>query len=125
MIALIKRKLRQKKTRKEFKKKDLANMSIGHALSIVNGPSVSMKEKEQILSNIKRKIESISKMSLSDYLEHMKEKENKEVPKKEDINKSINSESTLDELIEQKLRKFEILVKKDKKLRFNNCNLLK
>ena len=50
----------------------------------------------------------------------MKEKENKEVQKKEDDNKSINSESTLDEPIEQKLRKFEILVKKDKKLRFNN-----
>ena len=64
-------------------------------------------------------------MSLSDYLEHMKEKENKEVQKKEEDNKSINSESTFDELIEQKLRKFEILVKKDKKLRFNNCNLLK
>ena len=100
-------------------------MSIGRALSIVNGPSASMKEKEQILSNIKRKIEAISKMSLSDYLEHMKEKENKEVQKKEEDNKSINSESTFDELIEQKLRKFEILVKKDKKLRFNNCNLLK
>ena len=85
MIVLIKRKLRQKKTRKEFKKKDLANMSIGRALSIVNGPSASMKEKEQILSNIKRKIESISKMSLSDYLEHMKEKENKEVKKKRTI----------------------------------------
>ena len=55
----------------------------------------------------------------------MKEKENKEIQKKEDDNKSINSESTFDELIEQKLRKFEILVKKDKKLRFNNCNLLK
>ena len=47
----------KEKTRKEFKKKDLANMSNGRALSIVNGPSVSMKEKEQILSNIKRKIE--------------------------------------------------------------------
>ena len=79
-------------------------MSIGRALSIVNGPSDSMKEKEQILSKINKKIESISKMSLSDYLEHMKEKENKEVRKKEDDNKSINSESTFDELIEQKLR---------------------
>ena len=39
-------------------------MSIGLALSMVNGPSVSMKEKEQILSKINEKIESISKMSL-------------------------------------------------------------
>ena len=74
MIVLIKRKLRQKKTKERILKKDLANMSIGRALSIVNGPSASMKEKEQILSNIKRKIEAISKMSLSNYLEHMKEK---------------------------------------------------
>ena len=43
-------------------------MSIGRTLSIVNGPSVSMEEKQKILSKINEKIESISKMSLSDYL---------------------------------------------------------
>ena len=68
-----------------------------------------MKEKGQALSKINKKIESISEMSLSDYLVHMKEKKIKKCEKKSD-NKSINSESTLDELIEQKLRQFEIFI---------------
>ena len=52
-------------------------------------------------------------MSLQEYLNHLKEKEDKEQNEE-----SINSDSTLDEMIDEKLRIFEKLIKDDKGLKF-------
>ena len=56
-------------------------------------------------------------MSLWEYLNHLKEKEKEDMDKNND-KESINSDSTLDEMIDEKLRIFEKLIKDDKKLKF-------
>ena len=53
-------------------------------------------------------------MSLWEYLSHLKEKEKED---KEQNEESINSESTIDEMIDEKLRIFEQLIKDDKGLK--------
>ncbi len=88
-------------------------MPIGLALSIANGPEIINQEKEKALSNIEKEIKIISNMSLWEYLNHLKEKEDKEQNEE-----SINSDSTLDEMIDEKLRIFEKLIKDDKGLKF-------
>ena len=90
-------------------------MPIGLALSIANGPEIIKQEKEKALSNIEKEIKNISNMSLWEYLNHLKEKEKED---KEQNEESINSESTLDEMIDEKLRLFEKLIKDDKELKF-------
>ena len=58
-------------------------------------------------------------MSLWEYLNHLKEKDKeKEEKDKKDDEESINSDSTLDEMIDEKLRIFEKLIKEDKRLKF-------
>ena len=52
-------------------------------------------------------------MSLWEYLNHLKEKEDKEQNEE-----SINSDSTFEEMIDEKLRIFEKLIKDDKGLKF-------
>ena len=54
-------------------------------------------------------------MSLREYLNHLKEKEKEDKKQNEE---SINSDSTLDEMIDEKLRIFEKLIKDDKGLKF-------
>ena len=90
-------------------------MPIGLALSIANGPEIINQEKEKALSNIEKEIKIISNMSLWEYLNHLKEKEKED---KEQNEESINSDSTLDEMIDEKLRIFEKLIKDDKGLKF-------
>ena len=105
--------------KKKFKKRDLKNMSIGRALSIINGPQTAEDEKKLAISEKEKKIDLISKMTLWEYLEHHKEKE-KEKEKEEFINEqeeSINSDSTMDEA-EQKLSQLEKLIKEDKNLKY-------
>ena len=53
-------------------------MSIGMALSIVDGPQKAIQEREESVTNIEKEIDQISKMSFWEYLEHMKEKEKEE-----------------------------------------------
>ena len=65
------------KVKKKFKKRDLKNMSIGRALSIINGPQTAENEKKLAISENEKKIDLISKMTLWEYLEHHKEKEKK------------------------------------------------
>ena len=115
------KKIKEKReTKNFFKKRGLKIMSIGLALSIVNGPEITNKEKEKALSNIEKEIEAISNMSLWEYLNHLKEKEKdkeKEEKDKKIDEESINSDSTLDEK-DEKLKIFEQLIKDDKKLKF-------
>ena len=91
-------------------------MPIGLSLSITNGPEIINQEKEKALSNIEKEIKIISNMSLWEYLNHLKEKEKEK--EKEENEESINSDSTLDEMIDEKLRLFEKLIKGDKGLKF-------
>ena len=67
------KKIKEKRKQKISLKKE--DWSIGLALSIVNGPEITNKEKEKALSNIEKEIEAISNMSLWEYLNHLKEKE--------------------------------------------------
>ena len=96
-----------------YKKRGLRHMPImpiDLALSITKCPEIINQEKEKALSNIEKEIKIISNMSLWEYLNHLKEKEENE--------ESINSDSTLDEMIDEKLRLFEKLIKGDKGLKF-------
>ena len=90
-------------------------MSICLALSIANGPEIINQEKEKALSNIEKEIKNISNMSLWEYLNYLKEKEKEDKEQNEEL---INSDSTLDEMIDKKLRIFEKLIKDDKGLKF-------
>ena len=89
-------------------------MPIGLALSITNSLEIINQEKEKALSNIEKEIKIISNMSLWEYLNHLKEKEKD----KEQNEESINSDSTLDEMIDEKIGIFEKLIKDDKELKF-------
>ena len=53
-------------------------MSIGIALSIINGPQRTTEERDKTILKKEKEIESISKMTLWEYLEHFREKEKKE-----------------------------------------------
>ena len=61
-------------------------------------------------------------MSLWKYINYMKEKEKEEMEPKND-KESINQDSTQDEMIEEKLRTFEKLIEKDKKLKFKKGSM--
>ena len=114
IIKEYNKKIKEKKeTKKLYKKRGLRHMPIGLALSIANGPEIIKQEKEKALSNIEKEIKNISNMSLWEYLNHLKEKEDKEQNEE-----SINSESTFDEMNDEKLRIFETLIKDDKGLKF-------
>ena len=67
--------------RKKFKKRDLKRMSIGVALSIVNGRKKTVQEGEKSVTNIEKEIDLISKMSCLEYLEDMKGNEKEELKK--------------------------------------------
>ena len=57
-------------------------------------------------------------MSFWEYLEHMKGNEKEELKKNDAEDKSINSVSTIDEIIEQKLSNLEKLIKEDENLNY-------
>ena len=107
--------------KKKYKKRDLKNMSIGRVFSIINGPEKAIQKREESIANIEKEINIISKMSLWEYLGHIKEKdENKEDNKneKEEEDGANNSVSTIDEMEEQKLSSLEKLIKEDKNLNY-------
>ena len=90
-------------------------MPIGLALSIANCPEIIIQEKEKAFLNVEKEIKNISNMSLWEYLNRLKEKEKED---KEQNEESINSESKLNEMIDEKLRIFEKLIIDDKGLKF-------
>ena len=122
---VYKKKIKEKKETKQlFKKRGLKNMAIGLALSITNGPEITNQEKEKALSNIEKEIEVITNMSLWEYINHLKEKERVKEENMELKNdkESINSDSTLEEIVDEKLRTFEKLIKDDERLKFKKGN---
>ena len=71
-------------------------MSIGRALSIINGPKIKKLEKNKRIKELELKIDYISKMTLIQYLRYINEKEKvKEIIEE-------NSVSTFVEEIEEK-----------------------
>ena len=113
-IEKIKQKRHQIKKLK-FKKRDLRNLSIGRALSIINQLDIAIddknkteEEKEEQIKVSKEKVELISKMNVFHYLKHLNGKD-------EDDD---NSESTIEE-IEEKMDDLEELIKKNKDIKYN------
>ena len=81
-------------------------------------PQKAVQEREKSLTNIEKEIDLISKMSFWEYLEHMKGNEKEELQNNDAEDKSINSVSTIDEIIEQKLSNLEKLIKEDENLNY-------
>lgn len=101
--------------KKSFKKKDLRNFSIGRGLSIVQGPERAREERDQKIKEIDGKIELISKMPIKQYLNYLNEKNKKFENKNEDE----SSLSTISEEIEERLKKLEEIIKRNKNIKYN------
>ena len=107
----------KKKTKKQFKKKDLKNLSIGRVLSIINGPEKAKEEKIQRSNEIKNKIDKIQKMNLYEYLDHISGKK-KEIF--DDISAEVESlGDSVSTEVEQKLKGIENLLRNDKNIKYN------
>ena len=84
----------QKHAKKLFKKKDLKSFSLCRAISIIEGPIRAKEEKEKKTNEIKEKIDTILKMNLEEYLEHISIQKNKKTKNTEIEEESVNSLST-------------------------------
>ena len=107
---------KKNKIKKATKKKDLKYLSLGRALAITEGPTRSKAERDERIKEIDEKINYISKMSIREYLNYSRDKERK----KADRNDEENSVSTIDEIIEERLKKLETIVTINKKIK---CDL--
>ena len=113
--SLYSKKIRENRSvKKKYKKRDLKFMSIGRALSIVEGPERLKTEKEKKVGEIKKKIEKISKMTLKEYIEHRNGKENEN---EIEIENSDEEETNVSE-IEKKINQLEEICKKNKKIKY-------
>lgn len=97
-------------TKGQFKKKDLKNMSMGRALSIINGPEKIEKEKEEKINAIKEKITMIEDMSLKEYVDHRNYAY-------DERNNVYDEDSTIDE-IEEKINEIIEISKKNKNIKY-------
>ena len=79
-------------------------------MSLIKGSKSGLKkEKKDNIEEIKAKIKEIGKMNMIDYLKYLNEKEKDNESIENDGENDINSEeSTIDELIEKKLKIKEI-----------------
>ena len=102
-----------RRTKNRYKRRDLKNLSIGHALSIIEGPERLNNEKKKMSDKLTKKLEELKNMSLEKYIE-LKENEIKEQFK-------VNKDNIIDEdeiLIENKIKNIEKLCRADKKIRY-------
>lgn len=101
-MKFYKRKINEsKKTKKNFKKRDLKYLSWGRAFQITDAPAKFEKEKEEKINEIDKKIENIAKMDLISYIKHI----NREEKEDEEINKDDeDDDSTIDEIIDNILK---------------------
>ena len=76
----------------------------------------SKAEKDKRIKEIDEQINYISKMSIREYLNYSRDEERK----KADRNDEENSVSTIDEIIEERLKKLETIVTINKKIK---CDL--
>ena len=105
---------RKKALKKQFNKRDLRYLSIGRALSIVEGPVRAKEEKEQKIKEIEIMMESVSNISLREYFNYINGKN----IKSEEKNDEENSLSTIDE-IEERLEKMEAIIKRNRNIKYN------
>ena len=105
---------RKRAIKKHFKKRDLRFMPLGIGLSIMEGPERTKDERNKKIKEIDEKIESILNMSLIEYLNHLR---GKDLKKEEYIDE--NSLSTVPEEIEERLEKFGVIIKNNKKIKYN------
>ena len=86
-----------KKLRKiNFKKRDLYGLSLGYAKQILERPIKTKEERAKKIDEINSLISSLSKMTIIEYLDHMKKAEKKvEEIEKEKIREDSDDESTI------------------------------
>ena len=106
-IKLIKKDYNKKKRNlPKYTKKDLKNLSIGRALRIINEPKNIKDEKDKNIGELESKINTISKMTLLEYLKYLNDMESKKGFEDDDS-------STIDE-IEEKISKLDEFTKENK-----------
>ena len=89
-------------------------MSIGRALSIVEGPDRMNQEKNEKIEELNLKIDKINNMTLKEYIEHKNEKERE----KEQDNISDEEEDTMMDEIEKKINQLMEICKKNKAIKY-------
>ena len=124
-IAFLKKKkkeiradFRQKLKNSKVKKRDLYGRSLGYVKQILEKPIKTKKEREKKIEEINSLIASLSKMTIVEYLEHMKKAETKvEEIEKQKLNVVSDDESTIDEAI-NKILKLKNIEKENDKIDF-------
>ena len=84
-------------------------------MAITEGPTRSKAERDERIKEIDEKINYISKMSIREYLNYSRDEERKKVER----NDEENSVSTIDEIIEERLKKLETIVTINKKIKYD------
>ena len=84
-------------------------------MAITEGPTRSKAERDERIKEIDEKINYISKMSIREYLNYSRDEERKKVER----NDEENSVSTIDEIIEERLKKLETIVIINKKIKYD------
>ena len=124
-IAFLKKKkkeiradFRQKLKNSKVKKRDLYGRSLGYAKQILEKPIKTREERAKKIEEINSLIASLSKMTIVEYLEHMKKAETKvEEIEKQKLNVVSDDESTIDEAI-NKILKLKNIEKENAKIDF-------
>jgi len=104
---------RKRDMRKKFRRSDLKYLSLGRALSIIDGPTRTKDERDKKIKEIEEKIALVTKMSLRDYLKYL----NGKIIKNKDEDNEENSVSTIDEF-EERLDKIGTFIK-NKNIKYN------
>ena len=106
-----------------FRKRDLKNLSIGKALSIlkdreelIEKKKNSKKEKEAIDEEFTKKIEKISKMNIFEYLRHINGTD-------EEHSNDSDTNTTYDDIQENKIDDLEDLVKKNNEIKYKKIKI--
>ena len=107
---------KSRETKKKYKARDLKNLSLGRAFSIINGPEQLINEKEVKIKELEKKVEMIENMSLKKYIEFKEGQETEKFQKKAEQQKIDDDEQDI--IIENKIKNLERLIESDKKLRF-------
>ena len=125
-IAFLKKKrkeiranLSQKiKNYKKIRKRDLYGRSLGYAKQMLEAPMKTKEERDKKINEINILITSLSKMTIVDYLQHMKKAEKKvEVFERKKLREDSDDDSTIDEAI-NKILKLKDIEKRNEDIDF-------
>lgn len=84
-------------------------------MAITEGPTRCKEDRDKKIKKIDEQINYISKMSIKEYLNYSRDEERKKAEKYDEE----NSVSTIDEIIEERLKKLENIVKINKKIKYD------